>query len=123
MTKKVLIIDDEESFCCVVKDFLDDIGRFEVRTLTDPRQTLHIIKEFEPDIILLDLRMPHMGGFEVCQLLNDDEKARHVPIIITTALTDEGDVKEAFRLGVSAYLTKPIELKKLLGEIDDILNE
>ena len=124
MLKKVLLIDDEENFCAMIKDYLVQTGRFEVCTLSDPRQALQITKEFKPDIVLLDLRMPHISGFEVCQILNDHEETKRIPIVILTALLDDGDKKEAFLIGgATAYLTKPVELDKLVVTIDDILDE
>ena len=91
MVKKVFVIDDEPEFCSLVKSYLEDTKEFEVATLSDPRQTLQSVKAFKPDVILLDLRMPHVGGFEVCQQLNNDADTKHVPLLIVTGFTDEGD--------------------------------
>jgi DNA-binding response OmpR family regulator len=123
MAKKVFVIDDEIEFCNTIKNYLEDTKEFEVAMLTDPRQTLEAVKAFKPDVILLDLRMPHVGGFEVCQLLNNDEETKHVPLIIVTGFTDEGDAKKAFHMGASGYVTKPVNLKELREQIYDIVND
>ncbi len=123
MAKKVFVIDDEVEFCNMLKGYLEGTGKFEVGVLSDPRKTLESVKSFKPDIIILDLRMPHVGGFEICQLLNNDEEAKHVPLIVVTGFTDEGDIKRAFNLGASGYIAKPVSLQELLGKIEDIVND
>ena len=123
MSKKVLIVDDEEGFCKTVKDYLQESGKFEVEILTDSRTAVNTAKAFMPDIILLDLRMPHVGGFEVCELLSNDKETEHIPIIVTTALSDDGDIKKAYHMGASGYLVKPVEFHELLEEIDKLLSD
>ena len=123
MVKKVFIIDDAAEFCDTVKTYLENTKEFEVATLSDPRQALPAVKAFKPDVILLDLNMPHLGGFEVCQLLNNDEDTKHIPLVIVTGFTDEGDAKKAFHFGASGYVTKPVNLKELREKIYDIVND
>ena len=123
MAKKVFIIDDDTEFCNMVKSYLEGTKEFEVATLTDPLQALQAVKAFKPDVVLLDLRMPNMGGFEVCQLLDNDEETKHMPLIVVTGFTDEGDAKKAFHFGASGYVTKPVNLKELLEQIYDIVND
>ncbi len=121
--KRVFVIDDEEEFCKVVKSYLEASDKFEVGMLTDSRESVNAVKTFKPDIILLDLRMPHVGGFEVCELLNKDEDTRRIPIILVTSVSDDSDVKKAFHSGVSAYIAKPVELKQLAYDIEEIISD
>ncbi len=121
--KKVLLIDDEEDLCNFTKLYLDNTGLFETRTLTDSREVLKVGREFRPDIIILDLRMPHIGGFEILELFNKDEGFRKTPVIVTTALSDRADIKKAFFMGASGYIAKPFEFPELTKEIEKALNE
>ena len=89
--KRVLIIDDEEDFCNFTKMYLENKHDFEVQTLTDSREAIRVVKTFMPDIIILDLLMPHIGGFEICELLNKDDETKGVPVIVTTALSDRSE--------------------------------
>ncbi len=121
--KKVLIIDDEKDLCDLVKLYLEGRGLFEVEVLTDPREAMRLTKAFCPDIIILDLRMPHIGGFEIMELLNGDKTTQNIPVIVSTALADKADVKKAYHLGASGYIINPIEFSDLTSEIDRILSE
>ncbi len=120
--KRVLIIDDEEDFCNFTKMYLEKKGAFEVETLTDAREAMRVVKTFRPDIIILDLLMPHVGGFEICELLNKDDETKGVLVIVTTALSDTADIKKAYRVGASGYIVKPLEFPQLVEEINKVLN-
>ena len=120
--KRVLIIDDEEDLCELAKIYLENKSAFEVETLTDARETIRVVKAFRPDVIILDLRMPHIGGFEICELLNNDDETKSVPIIVTTALSDTADIKKAYKLGASGYIVKPLDFPQLVEEIGRVLN-
>ena len=120
--KRVLIIDDEEDFCNFTKMYLENKHDFEVQTLTDSREAIRVVKTFMPDIIILDLLMPHIGGFEICELLNKDDETKGVPVIVTTALSDRADIKKAYKVGASGYIVKPLEFPQLVEEINKALN-
>jgi len=119
--KKVFIADDQEEVLSLLKDSLSGYG-FEVAISKDPKTVLHSIKFFKPDIILLDLLMPDLGGFEICEILNNDEETRSIPIIIISGFGDLVDIKKAYKLGAVAYLTKPFSLENLAKEIDKAIN-
>ena len=121
--KRVLVIDDEEDFCGMIKDFLETSGNFEVSVLTDSRRSMLAAKEFKPEIILLDILMPHVGGLEVCRLLSSDKKTCCIPVIVATGSTDDSDVKGSFQMGASAFISKPIALENLILQIKSVLHE
>jgi len=120
-SKRVMIVDDEENFVKVVKMNLEETGRFEVRTLLNAKELIPNLYSFKPDVILLDLIMPGIGGIEACEMLNNDPVGQGVPIIILTALEKEMDKVAAYKKGVVDYLVKPIEKDNLIARIDKVL--
>lgn len=119
--KKILIVDNEKEIVDALKIFLERNVNYEVLGLTDSKETLSKVHSFRPDVILLDLLMPYLGGLEICEQLNDDEIGKATPIVITSALWKDMDKLEAFKLGIVAYLVKPIELEMLMTAIKNAL--
>lgn len=119
--RKVLIIDDEVNFTKMVKLNLEETGRFEVTILSSVKDMLQIMRNFKPDVILLDLLMPGMGGIEACDMLNDDSIGQQVPVIILSALDKPADKLNAYKKGVVDYLVKPIESDELISRIEKVL--
>ncbi|MFA5147376.1 MAG: response regulator [Candidatus Omnitrophota bacterium] len=115
--KRIFIADDEETILTSLKK-LFELSGFEVDTSRESKNVLAMVKAFKPHVILLDLLMPGMGGFEICELLNKDEDTQKVPIIIISALADDVDIKKAFKMGVVGYFTKPFDYQKLLYEVN-----
>ncbi len=120
--KRILIIDDEEDFARFIKKNLEQTGEFKSEMLNDTRDVLNRVKLFMPDLILLDLVMPDIGGLEVCEILNSDKGTQEIPIIIVSALGGYTDIKRAYKLGVIGYLTKPFDFTQLLEEIGKALS-
>lgn len=115
--KKIFILDDDETIVTSLKRLLALSG-FEVETTSNPNEALAKIKGFMPQLILLDIRMPHLGGLEICQMLNNDAQARLIPIIIISGLGGYADIKKAYQFGVIDYVTKPYDFKELLKKIN-----
>ena len=109
--KKIFVGDDEEEILGLLKNLLVSKG-FDVMTSGEPKNMFGQIKSFQPDLIMLDLLMPELGGFEICQMLNSDPWTQSIPIIIVSALDDKIDVKTAYKLGVVGYFSKPFDLTK-----------
>src|SRR5207302_7663712 len=82
---KILIIDDELSNVALLEDLLSDSGYTRVRSIMDPRLSIETCTEFEPDVVLLDLRMPHMDGFAVLEALRANSRGAFLPVIVLTA--------------------------------------
>lgn len=114
---KILVADDQDEILSLLNDSLSNSG-FEVKLCRESKDALHLIKSFKPDIILLDLLMPELGGFEICEILNNDPETRGIPIIIITGFGDLVDVKKAYNLGAVGYLVKPFALDDLNKEIN-----
>lgn len=114
--KRILIADDQEDVLALLKDYLGSHG-FEVMALKEPRNILATVISFKPSLILLDLLMPDLGGFEVCEMLNKNAQTRAIPIIIITGFGDLVDIKKAYSLGVEGYFIKPFSLEELFNKI------
>jgi two-component system alkaline phosphatase synthesis response regulator PhoP len=121
MKKKILIIDDEKDFCYFIKENLQLFGDNEVITTTSGKKGLQAASKEKPDLILLDIMMPGMDGFEVLKRLKRDMKTIHIPVIMLTAKNEEKAKMEAAGLYSVDYLVKPVETNVLKSKIDQVL--
>ncbi len=103
--KKILIVEDEKNMRESLKEAFEE-GHFEVLTEEDGENVIDIVKEKEPDIILLDIILPKKDGFEVLSELKGDVNTRNVPVILSTNLSDPSDIQKALDLGATTYLVK-----------------
>jgi DNA-binding response OmpR family regulator len=111
---RILIVDDEPSIVMAVKDELIFEG-FEVDSAFDGPSALQKAREFQPDVLLLDLMLPEMDGFEVCRQLRPEMPG--LWIIILTMRTENVDRLRAFELGANEYVTKPFSLRELVARV------
>jgi len=121
--KRVLVVDDEEDLCRILKLNLEETNRFEVLALATTKDILSRVRDFKPDIILLDLLMPGHDGIELSQILNKDPIAKNIPIIIISALDKDEDKIKAYKSGASDYLVKPVEKDELIAKIENIFQK
>lgn len=117
MDKTILIIDDDKKLNNLLSDYLAKFG-FKVTTATHPEDGLKILKRELPDIIILDIMLPDMDGFEVCKEIR---KAYSVPIIMLTARGEVTDRIVGLELGADDYLPKPFEPRELVARIQSVL--
>jgi DNA-binding response OmpR family regulator len=122
MAKKILVVDDEPNILKLVCNRLK-AGGYEVISAVDGEQALQTVRNEIPDLIILDLMLPKMHGYEVCKTLKTDEKLKNIPVIMFTAHGDVKDMKEGFDIGADAYLTKPFKPAALMGIIPGLLSE
>lgn len=114
MKHKVLVVDDELEVAATIKLFLEHSGDYEVKILVDAKNIVSEMHAFHPDLILMDLIMPEVGGLEACEMLNKDSLGLGTPIIILSGIDKEVDKVRAFKLGVVDYVVKPISRKDLM---------
>lgn len=117
----LLIVDDTPANVSVLFDFLNENG-FKVLVAQDGKRAIQKAQYAKPDLILLDIMMPGMDGFETCQRLKSDEKTHEIPIIFMTALADTVDKVKGFQLGAADYITKPIQHEEVLARIKSQLH-
>lgn len=117
---KILIADDNLQNCELLEAYLSD-EPYEIAMAFDGVETLNKVKSFEPDLILLDIMMPKLSGYEVCQRLRKDDKTRLIPILMVTALNEMGDIEKAVQAGADDFLTKPINRIELSVRVRSLL--
>lgn len=117
---RLLIIDDEKDLLAALVIRFQAAGGFKVETAPDGAAGLEAVVSFQPDLVLLDLAMPRMDGWEVCRRLRADERTRALPIMIMTAASSKSLEAQARELGVRKVLVKPFEELEL---ISDVLSE
>jgi CheY-like chemotaxis protein len=118
--KKILIVDDEQLNLDFFEVMLSKLG-FAVEKAEDGLEALSKVKQFHPDLIVLDNVMPKMSGWEVTKTLKKDPKYRSIPIIMFSALGEVKDKVEGFELGVDDYITKPFNFSEVLARIRAVL--
>lgn len=117
---RILIADDEPFNCELLEAYLAE-GDYELEYAADGQETLDKTASFNPDLILLDVMMPKLSGFEVCEKLKKDPQTSSVMILMVTALSDLGDVERAVAVGCDDFLTKPINQLELLIRVENLL--
>ena len=119
---KILIVEDDFSLAENIKVLLKSKG-FEVEFAPDGDIAMKKAKEFEPDLVLLDIMIPKLSGFEVCRQLRTNEKTSHIRILMTTGLDRVADVEKAFSSGCTDYILKPYDSDRLLKKIEKVLKK
>lgn len=119
-TPLVLVVDDNQQNLELLQAYLEDID-CETAAAADGLEALEIISKKNPDLILLDVMMPKMSGFEVCRRLKNDPKTSSIPVIMVTALNEYGDIERAIDCGTDDFLSKPINKLELLTRVKTML--
>ena len=120
MAKRVLVVDDDPDVCSLVKSALFMKG-FEVVTASDGFQASAQAMHYRPDLIVLDVMMPKMSGFQVCQNLRRMEQFKKTPIVFLTAKDSPDDEAWGLKMGGSHYITKPFEIHELVAIVTQVL--
>ena len=118
--KKILIIDDSELMVKIITDILVEAG-YQVISAPDGFKGIQKVREEKPDLVVLDVVMPGMSGFELCKTLRDDESNNLMPIIMLTSQDNEDDKLTGLELGADDYITKPFNSRELLSRVKNTL--
>jgi CheY-like chemotaxis protein len=119
---RILVVDDNEQNRELIIAYLDDLETCSVDTAADGIEALEKTSgENQPDLILLDVMMPRMSGFEVCRKLKTNPQTRDIPIIMVTALNELGDIERAVENGTDDFVTKPVNRLELVTRIKSLL--
>jgi DNA-binding response OmpR family regulator len=119
LEQKVLVVDDSREMNLFLARLLQSEG-FLVSTVSDPREAMAVFEAFQPDLVLLDLNMPYLSGWEICRKM---KARRPVPVIIFSVRDAESDIARGFEAGADDYLIKPFELPDLLQRIGRFLGK
>lgn len=117
---KVLIVDDNAQNLELVQAYLETLP-LEILSATDGLAAMSAVETFKPDLVLLDVMMPKMSGFEVCQQLKSNPNTRDTVIIMVTALNEVGDYERAVEAGCDDFLQKPVNKLELLTRVRSLL--
>jgi DNA-binding response OmpR family regulator len=117
---KILIADDNVQNVELLEAYLSDFD-CEIRTAYDGEDTLRVVEEFAPDLLLLDVMMPRLSGFEVCKKLRADPETKDLLILMVTALNEAADFERGVQAGTDDFLTKPVNKVELLCRIRSLL--
>lgn len=118
---RILVVDDEPPIREILKFQLENSG-FQVRCAEDGEEGLQMVSEDPPDLVLLDLMIPHMDGYEVCRRIKGDYGTRHIPVIILTARGELDEKLKGLENGANDYVTKPFSMPELLMRVKNVLN-
>lgn len=117
---RVLIADDNEQNRELLDAYLADED-YEILMANDGQETIDSIEANQPDLILLDIMMPRMSGYEVCQKIKGDLETQNIPVLMVTALNEMGDIEKAVKAGCDDFLTKPVNQLELKTRVRSLL--
>ena len=117
---RILIADDNDANRELLEAYLVNVD-CEIETSIDGEDTLAKVASFQPDLVLLDVMMPKLSGFEVCEQLKEDPETSRVMILMVTALNELGDIERAVSAGTDDFLSKPVNKIELLKRVENML--
>lgn len=119
---KILVVDDEPDIVRVIVKIMQSRGH-DVDTAADGPEALEQIKVARPDVVILDLNLPKMDGFEVCKRIKNDPETKHIPVVMmTAAYVSVQDAERGTNLGADEYVTKPFLREVLIHNVERLLN-
>jgi len=117
--KKILVVDDEPELVKALQIRLQE--NYKLIVASDGEEGLKKAKEIVPDLIILDIILPGIDGYQVCQALKRDEKYKHIPVIMLTVKAQQQDIVKGYKDGANIYLTKPFEIQELLSSVKTLI--
>jgi CheY-like chemotaxis protein len=122
MAKRILVVDDDEMVLIALDELLKPEG-YEVQTVSSGMEALQKLDQGGYDLLMLDVIMPEMDGYELCKRIREKEKYKETPVVFLTAKSRDEDRARGLEAGANLYLSKPISPDKLLGIVSDALGE
>ena len=120
--KKILIVDDEPNIVMSL-EYTFKKNNFEVFIARDGQEALDILKNSLPNIIILDVMMPNVDGYNTLEQIKKDERLKDTKVIFLSAKNKEKDIEKGLSLGADLYMTKPFSVKKLVEQVNELLND
>ncbi len=118
--KEILVVDDKAQNAELLEAYLLSLNA-NIRIASDGIEALEMVAQQKPDIVLLDIMMPRMSGFEVCQKLKASDDTKNIPVVLVTALNEMGDIERGVDCGADDFLSKPINKLELITRVKSLL--
>ncbi len=118
---RILIVDDEEFICNILESALSNEG-YEVFRAYDGKEAMRRVYTVSPDLLILDIAMPEMNGYEVCEKIRKDRFYKSLPILMLSGKNEKEDITKGFDSGTNEYVCKPFKVKELLRKIELLLD-
>jgi two-component system, cell cycle response regulator DivK len=122
VAKKVLVVEDNELNLRLFCDLLR-AHDYDAAAVRDGREAMNVAREFRPDLIVMDIQMPHVTGLELTEAIRADEELCAIPIMAVTAYAGKGDEDRIRAAGANAYVSKPISLMRFIETVEGLVNE
>jgi len=122
MRQKILIIEDDKQLCEMIKFILTREG-YNIEVSHNGKEAIHKLQSFTPHLIILDIMLPEINGWQIQELLRADSKTSRIPVIVLTSRNFIKDIDKAFSLGAAAYITKPFSIEKLVKKVKSLLQK
>lgn len=119
--RKVLVVDDDQDLVELIVDVLERDGRFETRSVNNGFDAGMMVKEYRPDLIVLDVMLPDINGKDVCVRVRNDKSLEEVKIICISGMVEEDRIEELKEAGANTFLSKPFEMEKLIEQMCSLL--
>jgi len=121
MSAQLLLVDDEPGVRISVKEYLQEVGGFDVQVASNANEALQMLEKQTPDLVISDIMMPQLDGYEFLKKLRDDPRFKNLPVIFLTARGMTTDRIKGYQAGVDAYLSKPFEPDELVAMVENLL--
>ena len=122
MSAKLLLVDDEPNILLSL-DFLMRKNGFQVLLARNGTEAMQLLHEQTPDLVILDIMMPDVDGYQICQFIKGDTKLKSTKVIFLSAKSKESDIAKGLELGADAYMTKPFANKALLEKVKELVSQ
>ncbi|MBN1115902.1 MAG: response regulator [Bacteroidales bacterium] len=118
----ILVVDDSTTNVVLLEAILDEKG-YKIETALNAKEAYSIIEKNTPDLILLDLLMPKISGFDFLQEIRKNDNTKSTPVIVVSALTDEENIEKIMNMGAIDFVKKPIDLQYLVDKVESVLQQ
>ncbi len=120
--RKILLVEDEPNVIELMTIFLTRKG-YEIHNVIEGTEVFDKVREIRPDLIILDIMLPKLNGFEVCSRLKSDPSLKNIPVMILSALVQKSEIEMGVRMGADMYMTKPFHNAELISNIEKLLGQ